>query len=172
MSATNSLHYRLCLEGAKWLRSKAGTAPFETRNKYVVSELVCQAGEQVDVWGTNGYNSTIIEVKVSHEDFLRDQKKYWRSKEAEETGHQTGNYRYYLCPADIISPEELPEGWGLLYWTGFYITKVVPAKKLITQNHNDLMYLTSIMTRVNVRHQVFNFRDLSNKRKRKLAESN
>jgi hypothetical protein len=26
-----------------------------------------------------------------------------------------GNYRYYVCPKDMVKPEEIPEGWGL-YW--------------------------------------------------------
>lgn len=163
MSVTNSLHYNLCVEGARWLRSRAGTEPFQTRNKYVAVELVTQAGEHTDVWGTNGYNSTVIEVKTSHEDFLRDQKKFWRSEEAEEKGYTIGNYRYYLCPAGIISTDELPKGWGLLYWTGKGVSKEVGSQRFETTNRGDICHLVSIMTREGVKNQVFNYRG---KRKR------
>ena len=26
-----------------------------------------------------------------------------------------GTYRFYLCPPGVIEPDDLPEGWGLLY---------------------------------------------------------
>ena len=70
MSATNSLHYKLCCEGAKWLR-KQDYASY----KIVVVELICIGAENPDVWGTNGFNSTLIEVKTSRADFLKDRKK-------------------------------------------------------------------------------------------------
>lgn len=167
MSASNSLHYALCLEGAKWLRSPAGTRPFGTRNKYVTVEMVTLAAELVDVWGTNGFESTIIEVKTSLHDFYRDSKKFCRSKEAEERGLTVGNYRYYLCPADLIQPEQLPEKWGLLYWTGKNVVRKVLPGKFEVSNFSDLLHLTSIMRREGIKNQVFNYRK-SNKK----AESN
>ena len=36
-----------------------------------------------------------------------------------------GNYRYFLCPEDVIQPEELPEGWGLLWIKGKRIKVIV-----------------------------------------------
>lgn len=60
-------------------------------------------------WSTAGY-STLVECKASRSDFLRDQKKYFRR--VSEMG--VGMQRFYLTPPGLLSPEELPEGWGLL----------------------------------------------------------
>lgn len=71
-------------------------------------------GERADAWGYRwGFDggSVLVEVKVSRSDFLADAKKPHRN--GEKIG--MGLYRYYLCPEGIIQPEELPEGWGLLW---------------------------------------------------------
>lgn len=36
-----------------------------------------------------------------------------------------GDWRFFLCPAGLILPEDLPAGWGLLYAKGNVIKKVV-----------------------------------------------
>ena len=53
--------------------------------------------------------SVVVEVKVSRGDFLADRKKPHRISGG------MGVYRYFLCPEGLIQPEELPEGWGLLW---------------------------------------------------------
>jgi hypothetical protein len=35
-----------------------------------------------------------------------------------------GDWRFYLCPAQIIQPGDLPAGWGLLWTAGRTIRKV------------------------------------------------
>ena len=145
MSATNSLHYQLCTEGAKRLRrrkhdwKKCETKPCHVKGEdgyfkfcphcktynIVAVELNVIGVENPDVWGYDGYSTVVIEVKVSHSDFLADQKKYWRNVEPE---NQLGNNRWYLCPEGIIKPNELPDGWGLLYWDGKQIRPVVAPK--------------------------------------------
>lgn len=174
MSKTDSLHYQLCCEGAKWLRLQKrnyekcrkrkcftyGTCPSAACNKfkYVAVELVSW-GENTDVWGLGNYNeSAVIEVKVSHADFLADQKKACRSKEAEEKGYQAGTFRWYLCPEGIIKPEELPEKWGLLYWNGKKIYPVVLPKKFENTAHEDMLMLTSILRREEFPDGIFNYR--------------
>jgi hypothetical protein len=59
-----------------------------------------------------GHNdgSIVLEAKVSRADFLADAKKPHR-----QPGKGLGRWRYYLCPEGLISPDELPLGWGLLY---------------------------------------------------------
>lgn len=74
MSKTESLHYKLCELGAKFLKSRKNAEPFSTPNKYVAIELICAGAENPDVWATNGYYTSLIEVKTSHADFLADQK--------------------------------------------------------------------------------------------------
>ena len=36
-----------------------------------------------------------------------------------------GHYRLFLCPTDLIKPLELPMGWGLLYFDGKKVDRVV-----------------------------------------------
>lgn len=63
-----------------------------------------------DVIGFNSRRSIVIECKVSRADFQADRKK----------GHrhyikQLGNYRYYMVLPHIVSVDDVPEGWGLIY---------------------------------------------------------
>lgn len=159
MSKTNSLHYRLCCEGAKYIIQRRAMEPWQSQNILSAVELVCYGTELTDVYATNRATSTIIEVKTSHSDFLNDKKKYARSKQAETCKHQIGNYRYYLCPDGVISPDELPEGWGLLYWNGKKVNKIVPAPKCWNTDHKyDMFVLCSIIARECGTHRVFNYR--------------
>lgn len=82
MSKTDSLHYQLCCLGAKFLKSRKNAEHLETPNKYVAVELVTMTAENPDIWATNGYHTTLVEVKTSHADFLADKKKWIRSEEA------------------------------------------------------------------------------------------
>lgn len=77
MSATNSLHYQLCCEGAKWLRNKKNRERWRGHWKYIWVEpgLI---GENPDIWAFNGDDTICIEVKTSHADFMADRKKWWR----------------------------------------------------------------------------------------------
>lgn len=71
-------------------------------------------GERADAWGYRwGYNggSVLVEVKVSRSDFLADAKKPHRNGEV----LGMGTYRYYMCPEGIITLDDLPYGWGLLW---------------------------------------------------------
>lgn len=69
------------------------------------------SGERCDALLFNSMSSFLIETKVSRADFLADKKKSFRAKP--EDG--VGEYRYYACPIGLISIEELPEKWGLIY---------------------------------------------------------
>ncbi|MGI4991081.1 hypothetical protein ACRXCV_00495 (plasmid) [Halobacteriovorax sp. GFR7] len=53
----------------------------------------------------------LIEVKVDRTDFLRDKKKDFRKYPKKGMGR----YRYYACPEHLIKPEDLPDGWGLIW---------------------------------------------------------
>jgi hypothetical protein len=54
--------------------------------------------------------TVLVEEKVSRGDFLADARKPHR-----EVGNGVGLFRYYMCPAGLISPDEVPERWGLLW---------------------------------------------------------
>lgn len=70
------------------------------------------SGERPDAIGWRDGISILIECKASHADFLADRKKPFRAETDNQQG--MGDWRFYLCPPEIIKPEELPEGWGLL----------------------------------------------------------
>jgi len=54
----------------------------------------------------------MIESKVSRSDFKADAKKSGRVLGV------VGTYRFYITPLDMVSPDEIPKGWGLLYGDG------------------------------------------------------
>ena len=176
MSSTNSLHYELCVEGAKWLhRRKFDWQKCQKKDcyrsefcqhcrqiyDYVAVELCVYGAENTDVWGYScgDSSSAVIEVKASHSDFLADKKKWWRSKEAGDGGFQAGSRRWFLCPEGVIKPDELPEGWGLLYWDGKKIRHIV-APTITNRNTSraDLIILTSILRREGFKKKIYNYR--------------
>lgn len=174
MSTTNSLHYKLCIEGGNWLHrqkwnyERCRKKPCYVlgvcgecckRCKYVAVELCTWGSENTDVWGLGNFNdSAVIEVKVSRSDFKADQKKWARSKQAEALNLQAGRYRWYLCPEGVIKPEELPDKWGLLYWDGKKIRPIVPPKAFDNTSKADMGILTSILTREKFPQKVYNYR--------------
>ena len=173
MSATSSLHYQLCCEAAKWLHrrkhdvNKCPSKPCYRGHgfcraciafKFVTVELCTYGTEQADVWGFNGTESAVIEVKTTHADFLNDKKKWFRSDVAERCGLQAGAYRWYLCPTDVIKADELPQGWGLLYWDGKQITHVVAPTRFENSWKVDLHFLYSLLLREKFPQKIFNYR--------------
>lgn len=173
MSATRSLHYNLCLEGAKWLHrqkynydrcKKKSCYRTEAcgackRYNYVAVELCTWGSENTDVWGLGNFNdSAVIEVKISHSDFLADKKKWCRGEQAKALGYQAGRLRWYLCPEGIIKKEELPDKWGLLYWDGKKVYPVVAPKEFKDTAAADMNILTSILRREEFPKKIFNYR--------------
>ena len=77
-------------------------------------EFCGSSSERVDAILFNSYGSFMIEVKITRSDFLKDAKKPFRV--TPRLG--VGKYRYYACPEGLIKPEELPDGWGLIYVRG------------------------------------------------------
>lgn len=160
MSATNSLHHQLCIEGAKYLLQPRAKERLQSQNKWSAVEIVSMGGEQPDVWATNASTTVICEVKTSISDFRNDRKKYWRTEQAEKTKRTLGNYRYYLVPESIADKveKELPENWGLLVWDGKKITRKVYAAYRDANRDWDLFILCSILSREVGTHKVFNYR--------------
>ena len=97
-------HSELVKRGEKWLYNHGCDV--------VLTELSTTANEIPDVIGWNtGGSSTYIECKVTRSDFLADKRKSPRRVPE----MQMGNLRYYLCPKNIIQPQDLPVNWGLLW---------------------------------------------------------
>ena len=172
MSKTDSLHYKLCVEGARWLQRnknlKTGCKNLPCSGTYVCGgcrkyhyiavELCASNTERPDVWGLSSSDTAIIEVKVSHSGFLADRKKRSRTDIAAQLGLQAGMYRWYLCPEGIIKKEELPDKWGLLYWDG---KKIYPVKAPTPFNNTsiiDLKMFAGILKREGFPQKIYNYR--------------
>lgn len=57
--------------------------------------------------------SILMEVKVGRGDFTSDKNKPHRMN----PGCGMGDWRFYVCPTGMITPEDLPPKWGLMYFT-------------------------------------------------------
>jgi hypothetical protein len=91
-------------------------------------------GEHPDVIGFGSWgHSVLIEVKISRSDFFADRKK--RFRQFPEMG--MGTQRYYCCPAGLLTKEDLPDGWGLVYVDESAKAKCVysPYKGNIAERH-------------------------------------
>lgn len=94
------------------LNTKAANYAHRTLNAGIVLiEHQCRGNNEIiDVAAFRSSIVVNIEVKVSRSDFLKDKSKPHRKPGACSMGH----FRFYCCPAGVIKPEDLPEGWGLL----------------------------------------------------------
>jgi len=103
-------HSHLIDIAERWLMKSKGCG-------FVLRELQCSGTSEIpDIIGfklSNPYShsSILVECKVSRADFLADAKKDFRRKP--ESG--VGAFRFYLCPAGVIHPEDLPRSWGLVW---------------------------------------------------------
>jgi len=68
------------------------------------------AGEQPDAMGWRGMTSHLVECKTSRSDFHRDRRKFFRAY----PDKGMGEFRWYLTPAGLLEPSDLPAHWGLL----------------------------------------------------------
>ena len=100
-------HGKLVSRAVNWLRSYGCGL--------VLSEQSCASGETPDAIGwKRGCHSVVVECKISRADFLADRDKTFRQKPETAMGCE----RFYLAPAGLLKPGELPSGWGLLELRG------------------------------------------------------
>lgn len=95
-------HAKLVDAAVAWLRRQGCPV--------VVGELVTGSAETPDALGWISGRSILVECKASRADFLADAKKPFRIHPA----LGMGDLRFFLAPAGLIRPDELPAGWGLL----------------------------------------------------------
>lgn len=69
-------------------------------------------------WRNNGA-SILVECKASRSDFFADRKKFHNVANC-----SMGSYRFYLTPAGLVRPAEVPEPWGLLEIHGARVHQV------------------------------------------------
>ncbi len=93
----------------------------------VLSEQACASGEVPDAIGWKGKcRSVVVECKISRADFLADRGKPFRLNQEIALGCE----RFYMAPAALIAPQELPPGWGLLECLGRKVEiRVRPARR-------------------------------------------
>ena len=100
-------HAQLVNLAVAWLR--------RYRCGVVLSEQACASGEMPDAIGWKGTcRSVVVECKISRADFLADRLKPFR----QNPGIALGCERFFLAPSGLITPQELPPGWGLLECAG------------------------------------------------------
>ncbi len=100
-------HQELIDKGVEWLSNNKNHC---YRSPVILTELRSHSRETPDIMGMNPNLSTVIECKTTLDDFRADLKKSHRSQTP-----GMGNFRFYLCPKDIIPVPLVPYGWGLLY---------------------------------------------------------
>lgn len=114
-------HEQLVKAGRLWLLNTH-------RCRVVAAELSTAIGETPDVIGFTNTHSRLIECKTSRADFRADAKKLHHRADL-----GIGSLRWYLTPRDLVKPDEVPEGWGLLEYRkskhqrGYYIKEVKKA---------------------------------------------
>lgn len=99
----------------RWLKSINCGVVFNDKFKAATGN-----GEQPDALGFKSGVSIMIECKASRSDFLSDKNKRFRI----DPTIGIGDWRFYMCPPDVIKVEDLPEGWGLLWTDGKRVKKV------------------------------------------------
>ena len=156
-------HERLVKAAVAWLR-RYGCG-------VVLSEQSCASGETPDAIGwKRACHSVVIECKISRADFLADREKPFRVKPEKGMGCE----RFYLAPAGLISPDEVPTGWGLLELSGREVLVVVAAcKKMRTAIgfRYEMNLLLASLRRVEVRIEPQSITDFL-KWKNRMAEYN
>lgn len=141
-------HSELCKIAERWLgKAKKNNINFKTFPIHA-KEMICQMVAEVpDAIGWNYCYSCVIEVKVSRSDFLADLKKEFRTN-----GDGMGNYRFYMCPENLIKECDLPQGWGLIYVDAKGKTKEIKRSEFfeLSKNgyQNEKCYLYTISQRL------------------------
>lgn len=102
-------HSQLVEIACKWLKQRSFPVVFHDKVKALLP-----TGENVDAIGFRSGVSCLVECKASRADFLADSKKPFRA----DPGLGVGDWRFYMAPTGLITPAELPAGWGLLEVSG------------------------------------------------------
>jgi hypothetical protein len=157
-------HAQLVNLAVDWLR--------RYRCGVVLSEQACASGEMPDAIGWKGKcRSVVVECKLSRGDFLADRLKPFRQSPEIALGCE----RFYLAPAGLIAPQELPPGWGLLECAGRRVEmRVKPPRRSLRAPagmEHEMNLLLASLRRVEVRIEPRTITDFL-KWKNRMAEYN
>jgi len=137
-------HNNLVNRAEIWLRSKRYTV--------TAKELHTSNQETPDVMGFRyGGDSCLVECKASRSDFSGDKNKSFRR----DPTSGMGQHRYYAVPAGLVKPEELPEGWGLLYVYEKTVREIRHSAKFEADKDAEVNFLVSIIRRLRMSAAVF-----------------
>jgi hypothetical protein len=150
-------HRELCLFGSGYMKNN-GIIKWN-KPAYVVCELERSNAECPDVFGFGGAYTQLIEVKVSHSDFIADKKKHWRKNPCEGLGQ----LRAYLCPAGIIDVNELPDKWGLFYCENGKIETVKEPEIQTSSSMQEMNLAASILRREGIKSKILSYRYKTNR---------
>lgn len=158
-------HAQLIARAVEWLRRRYKCG-------IILSEQYCATGEVPDVIAWKGFcKSVLVECKVSRADFLADGGKRFRQKPEEGMGCQ----RFYMSPAGLIRPDELPKHWGLIELHGRDVRMKVKPGRVDLRTQAGLMkemnLLLASLRRVEVRIEPQSITEFL-KWKNRLAEYN
>jgi len=112
----------------------------------------------------------VVECKASRADFLVDREKPFRRQPQSGMGCE----RFYLAPARLLDPSELPEGWGLLEVRNRSLEMVSPSSKSLRSARgfrHEMNLLLASLRRVEVRIEPQSITDFL-KWKNRMAEYN
>jgi hypothetical protein len=156
-------HAQLVEKAVRWLRSY--------RCGVVLSEQACVSGEMPDAIGwKRSCHSVLVECKLTRSDFLADRAKPFRLNPEQGVGCE----RFYLAPAGLVCPEELPQGWGLLEHSRGKIETIRPSAKNLRSAAGfryEMNLLLASLRRVEVRVEPQSITDFL-KWKNRMAEYN
>jgi hypothetical protein len=112
----------------------------------VLSEMVGGCSEIPDAIGWKGHFSYLVECKASRSDFRANGDKiHVRAQRG------VGRLRYFLVPEGLVQPEEVDDGYGLL-WCGPHSVRVKKEAAVRDACYDDeIGMLVSALRRVRVR---------------------
>lgn len=115
-------HADLVKRAGRWLaNTRKCVLSFQEANCWGIREFPDAIG-----WTIDGY-SILVECKTNLKDFHRDKHKPAKYLAKASGGETMGRERWFLTPAGLLAPEQLPEGSGLLEVRGRVLRRVVEA---------------------------------------------
>jgi len=139
-------HSALVKRAERWLLGQG--CVFALTELMVVTNTL----EIPDAIGWKDAEAILVECKTSRADFAADQKKWFRR----EPACGMGRYRYYLCPKGMLQPEEMPEGWGLLWVHPKQTRRIKESAEFVDDRYGygrngELRMLLSVIRRAHLR---------------------
>lgn len=133
-------HSELVERAVYWLQGRGGCT-------FAFSELAA-SGEVPDAIGFRSRWSIVVECKTNRADFFADGQKRFRRNPATGMGAE----RYFMVPAGLILPHELPQKWGLLWVYDRHVRVIKKAEGFSNRSYMaEIDFLVSMLRRAEIR---------------------